>query len=296
MNKFFLSSIASCLFGLSFSVHVQSDAAEINISQLSDSVYMLSSSSGGNLGVSIGEDGTFMIDDKYARDAPAILEALESIGGAAPDYLANTHHHGDHTGGNQIFGDKDALIIAHRNVRKWMKSGYEVKTFNMVVEPAAKSALPSITYEDDIRLHINGDDVHLIHVANAHTDNDSIVHFPNANVIHTGDVFFNGFFPYIDINRGGSLSGVIKALGVVAELADDDTQIIPGHGGMATKKDALSTMEILSTAHERLSKLEAKGMTLEEVIAAKPLSDIEKKWGGVMFSAEQWIGTIWGGL
>jgi len=296
MNKFLVSIIVAPALSIAFSMQAQSEAKPINVSQLTDNIYMLSSESGGNLGVSIGEDGTFMIDDKYAPDAPVILEALKSIGGQAPSYLANTHHHGDHTGGNQFFGEQGALIIAHTNLRKWMKSGYEVKAFNMVVEPASKEALPSITYDEDIRLHLNGDDVHLIHVANAHTDNDSIVHFSNANVIHTGDTFFNGFFPFIDVGRGGSLPGVIKALGLVAELADENTQIIPGHGPMATKRDVETTIEMLSLAHKRLNRLQSDGATLEEAIAAKPIADIEEKWGGVMFTADQWIGTVWKGL
>ena len=296
MNRYAISILAGVLTGITSLANSQNEPAKIDIDRLTESVYMLSSSSGGNLGVSIGADGTFMIDDKFEADGPAILKALESIGGTSPDYLANTHHHSDHTGSNQFFGEQGALIVAHRNLRKRMEAGYEVRAFSAVVEPAPKSALPSLTYGDDIHFYLNDDDLHLIHVANAHTDNDSIVHFAKANIIHTGDTFFNGFFPFIDTGAGGSLSGVIKALNLVAELADDETRIIPGHGPLATKDDVLSTVTMLGMARERLTQLQSEGASLEAAIAARPLTDIEEKWGGVMFTADQWIGVVWEGL
>lgn len=293
MNKFLVWLIGFPLLGMSAFAQSQDGDKNLVANELADGLYMLSSTSGGNLGVSIGEDGTFMIDDKFAADGPYILGVLEELGGSAPQYLVNTHHHGDHTGGNQFFGDKGAQIVAHRLLRDRMKAGYEVKTFNMVVPPAPKAALPSITYDTNMRLHLNGEDIHLIHVTNAHTDNDSIVHFEKANVIHTGDTFFNGFFPFIDTGSSGSLAGVIEALKQVAELANDQTKVIPGHGALASKGDVIITIEMLSLAYKRLSLLKKDGQSLEQAIAVKPLTDIEEKWGGVMFSADQWIGVVW---
>lgn len=281
---------------LALPVHAQDGDKNIQAQELAKGLYMLSSGSGGNLGVSIGEDGTFMIDDKYAADGPFILEKLESLGGSTPAYLTNTHHHFDHTGSNEFFGERGSTIVAHKNLRDRIKAGYTVKAFNVEVDPVSASALPTLTYETDMRLHLNDEDIRLIHVANAHTDNDTLVHFEKANVIHAGDTFFNGFFPFIDTGSGGSLPGVIAALQKVAELANEHTQVIPGHGPLASKSDVIITIDMLSLAHKRLSQMKADGKTKQQVIAAKPLTDIEEKWGGVMFSAYQWIDVVWDGL
>ena len=266
-----------------------------SVQPVTDNIYMLMGK-GGNIGVMVGKDGTFAIDDQYAPQTPAILEAIESVGGDAPTYVINTHFHGDHTGGNENLGEGGALILAHDNVRKRLVEGYQIPAFNMVVSPAKPVALPVVTFNDELALHINGDELRAHFVANAHTDGDSIIRFKKANVIHAGDTFFNGFYPFIDVRHGGTLKGAIAAADAILAMSDDDTKIIPGHGPLATKQDMQVYRAMLATAFERLSKLKAEGKSMMEAQAAKPLADLQEKWGGVMFDSNTWISLIYAGL
>lgn len=295
-NKFLMIPVFAVVALFSAMTFAQQQAMKINISKVTDKVYMLSTVNSGNVGAYIGEEGTFIIDDKYAVDAPGILDALESAGGSSPEYLVNTHYHGDHSGGNEFFGERGTLIVAHENVRKRLSEGYELKAFNSVAEPSPEIALPKITYAQGAQIHLGGETAHLIHVPNAHTDTDTLVHFESSNVIHAGDTMFNGFFPFIDTEHGGTLPGMILALILISELADENTKIIPGHGPLASKADVLSTIETLSAAHKRLVTIKNGGASLSEAIARKPLADIEEDWGGVIFTADQWIGVVWDGL
>lgn len=266
-----------------------------SVQPVTDNIYMLMGK-GGNIGVMVGKDGTFAIDDQYAPQTPAILEAIESVGGDAPTYVINTHFHGDHTGGNENLGEGGALILAHDNVRKRLVEGYQIPAFNMVVSPAKPVALPVVTFNDELALHINGDELRAHFVANAHTDGDSIIRFKKANVIHAGDTFFNGFYPFIDVRHGGTLKGAIAAADAILAMSDDDTKIIPGHGPLATKQDLQVYRAMLATAFERLSKLKAEGKSMMEAQAAKPLADLQETWGGVMFDSNTWISLIYAGL
>ena len=290
-----LSAVAAIILVNSLAFTAIADDDAIAVTQVTENIYMLSGR-GGNLGALIGDDGTFLIDDQYAAEAPKILEALASIGGDSPEFLINTHYHGDHTGGNEILGEAGALIMAHENVRARLADGYELKAFGMNVDPAPTAALPVVTYASDVTVHLNGDVAHIIHIANAHTDGDSIVVFEKANVIHTGDLMFNGFFPFIDISHGGSVKGMARALRQIAAMADEQTKIIPGHGPLAAKSDALAAADMLDTAYERLSELRSQGLSAEQAIAQNPLADLDKDWGGVIFSAEKWIGVVYDGL
>jgi len=262
---------------------------------VTEQIYMLSGQ-GGNIGLFIGEDGTFLIDDQFAPLTEKIVAAIKSVGGDYPKFLINTHYHGDHTGGNEKLGQGGALIFSHDNVRERLKTGSFSEAFNMKQASVSKEGLPVVTFSEDISFHLNGDRIHAMHVPHAHTDGDSFIHFTKANVIHAGDFFFNGFYPFIDVSHGGSLKGMIKAVDKVLSLMDDQTKIIPGHGPMGDKEQLTRYREMLGIAYERLRTLKAEGKTAQEAVAAKPLADLEATWGDGLFKSDRWIQLIYPGV
>lgn len=268
---------------------------DIGSIKVTDNIHMLTGN-GGNIGVLIGTDGTFMIDDKFAPLSEAIVAKVEALGGAAPKYLLNTHFHGDHTGGNENLGKSGSLIVAHENVRKRLAAGSEIAAFKMVMPPQSGAALPVITFSRDIRFYLNGETIDVVHVPAAHTDGDSFVHFPDANVIHTGDVVFNGFYPFIDVAHGGTVSGMIDATDSILALADERTRIIPGHGPLADKAQVRAYRDMLMTARERLGKLRAAGKTVAQAVAEKPLADLDAEWSDGIFSSDRWIELVYDGV
>lgn len=268
------------------------DTAALTVQPVAQGIYMLSGR-GGNIGLMVGEDGTFLIDDQFSPATPQILAAIESVGGTSPRFLINTHFHGDHTGGNENFGDAGALVMAHENVRNRLKNGYQVAAFNKEAGPAPKSALPVVTFDEGLSLHLNGEQIRAIHVDNAHTDGDSFIQFQSLNVVHAGDILFNGFFPFVDGPNGGRLKGMITAVNRILEIADENTRIIPGHGPLANLEDLKAYRAMLETAFQRLSKLRDQRLTLEQVIARKPLADLDPIWGKGIFTADQWIAVVY---
>ncbi|MBT8374426.1 MAG: MBL fold metallo-hydrolase [Deltaproteobacteria bacterium] len=272
-----------------------SDDVEIKAVKVTDQIYMIAGQ-GGNIGLFIGEDGTFLIDDQFAPLTEKILEAIKAVGGQHPRFLINTHYHGDHTGGNEKIGQAGTLIVSHDNVRERLISGAYIGAFKMKLPPVSKAGLPVVTFSKDIKFHINGDMVMVKHVPHAHTDGDSFIYFQDANVIHAGDLFFNGFYPFIDVNHGGSLKGMIKGLDKVLRIADDQTKIISGHGPLGDRQQLASYRQMLGVAYERLKTLKAEGKTAEEAAAAKPLDDLEATWGNGLFKGDQWIQLVYSGV
>ncbi len=270
-------------------------AQEVTTEKVTESIYVIKGK-GGNIGVFIGDDGTFMIDDKFAPMSGNIMKALKSVGASEPKYLLNTHFHGDHTGGNEDFGDAGATIIAHHNVYQRLADGSSIAAFAMETPPAPDTALPVLTFDSELVFNINGERVRTFHVPSAHTDGDAMVHFEDSNVIHTGDIFFNGFYPFIDVSNGGSVQGVIDAANQALALANADTKIIPGHGPMADKAQLLEYRDMLVTVEQRLSKMKADGKMVDQVIAEFPLMDLEELWGNGMFNGDKWIGLIYDGI
>jgi cyclase len=262
---------------------------------VADQIYMIAGQ-GGNIGLFIGEDGTFLIDDQFAPLTEKILEAIKSVGGVYPRFLINTHYHGDHTGGNEKLGQGGTLIVSHDNVRERLISGAYIGAFNMNLPPTAKEGLPVVTFSKNIKFHLNNDTVMVKHVPHAHTDGDSFIYFQTANVIHAGDLFFNGFFPFIDVNHGGSLKGMIIAVDMVLSLTDDKTKIIAGHGPLGDKAQLALYRQMLGIVYERLGKLKAEGKTAQEAVAAKPLADLEATWGDGLFKGDLWIELIYSGV
>lgn len=280
---------------MSLATIVQADEVTITAVPVTKQIYMITGK-GGNLGLFIGADGTFLIDDQFAPLTDKIIATIKSVGGDTPKFLINTHYHGDHTGGNENLGGDGTLIFSHDNVRERLSAGSYIAAFKMKREPVAKEGLPVVTFSEDISFHLNGDSVHAMHVPHAHTDGDSFIHFKTANVIHAGDIFFNGFYPFIDVNHGGSLKGMIAAADRILALTDDNTRIIAGHGPLADKAQLASYREMLGVAYERLRTLKEEGKTVQEAVAAKPLEDLEATWGDGLFKSDRWIELVYSGV
>lgn len=290
--KGLIPSIVFVLLGLSTAAAQE----PIKTVKVRDGVYMLVGQ-GGNIGLSIGEDGTFMIDDQFAPLTPKHLEAIRAAGGQPPKFLINTHYHTDHTGGNENLGKAGTVIFSHDNVRERLTVETVLKAFNMVTPPQPKDALPVVTYTGEITFHLNDDTLRAFHVPRAHTDGDSVIHFKSANVVHAGDIFFNGLYPFIDVDHGGTVKGMVRAADAILALVDGEkTKIIPGHGPLGDRAQLRAYRDMLATAYERLSSLKAKGMSAEEAAQEKPLADLEERWGKGMFPGETWIGLVYGGL
>lgn len=210
-----------------------------------------------------------------------------------PGFLINTHYHGDHTGGNENLGKTGTLIASHHNVRERLANGSFIKAFGMKSPAANKVALPVVTFSDDMHFHINDETVRAIHVPNAHTDGDSFIHFEKSNVVHAGDVFFNGFYPFIDAAGGGSMRGTIRAVDAILAITDSRSKIIPGHGPLADRKQLVDYRNMLNTAYTRLLKLKNAGVSAEDAVMHGPLDDLEGKWGGGIFTGDRWITIVY---
>lgn len=288
---FFIAVALSAILLVSFSSRAQ-NPVQVDAIQVRDNVYMLTGQ-GGNIGLLTGADGSFMIDDQFAPLTEKIIAATRSVGGDTPKYLINTHFHGDHTGGNENLGDQGTLIMSHHGVRERLANGSFIAAFGMKSEPASQSALPTITFSENMHLHLNGETLRVIHVPRAHTDGDSFVKFENSNVLHSGDLFFNGFFPFIDSANGGSLRGMIVGADAMLALTDSDSRIIPGHGPLADRGDLQAYRDMLATAYARLLKLKNEGLSVEDAIVNAPLDDLEAKWGGGIFDTDKWISIVY---
>jgi len=261
----------------------QDVATRIQSTEVVPGLYMLEGAdgqfAGGNMGLLIGDDGVVLIDDGLEPVGAALLDAIADLTGDPVDYLINTHVHADHVGSNAAIHEAGATIVAHDNIRSRMASDAE--------NPVSATALPEITFSDSVTLHLNGMRLHVMHVANAHTDGDGIILFPDINVIHTGDVMFNGLFPFIDMDAGGSVEGYLAAQDRVIGLADDETIIIPGHGPLAKKADLQRTRNMIADCYARVRSLVAAGKSEEEIVAANPLADYHDDWNWDFITTER---------
>ena len=264
------------------------DKTEIKTEKLSPTTYVMYGA-GGNLGLSIGEDAVFVIDDQYAPMTPKITAAIKALTDKPVQFVLNTHWHGDHTGGNENFGKTGTLIVAHENVRKRMSSEQFIQLFKSQVPASPRVALPVVTFTNDITFHLNGDEVFVFHVPKAHTDGDAIVHFRKSNVIHMGDTYFNGLYPFIDTSSGGTPDGVIAAADRALAHADDKTRIIPGHGPISNKAELKVYRDMLATVNGRIKVLMKEGKKAGEIVDAKPSAEFDEKWGKAFISPGRFI-------
>lgn len=250
-------------------------AVEIKSIEVAPGIYMLEGA-GGNIGLSVGPDGPFMIDDQFAPLSAKIEAAVAALSDKKVRFLVNTHWHGDHAGGNEPFRAAGAVIVAHDNVRKRLKEGLKASKFE--TPPAPDGALPVITFSEATTFFWNGEEIRIKHPAPAHTDGDAIVHFIDADVVHMGDVFFNGRYPFIDVDSGGSIDGFITAQEAVLATIDDDTKIIPGHGPLSNKAELAAATAMLKDVRARVKALVERGLDEEAAVKAKPLENLDEKW------------------
>jgi cyclase len=244
------------------------DTVQVRTQALSGGVYMLTGS-GGNIGLAVGDDAVFVVDDQFAPLTPKILAAIAAVTPKPVKFVVNTHWHPDHTGGNENLGKAGALLVAHENVRKRLSTEQFIQAMNRREPPAPKGALPVVTFTESLTFHVNGDSLVVVHVPPAHTDGDAIVFFTKANVIHMGDVFVSDRLPFVDLSSGGSIHGIIGAAEKAIAMANDDTKIIPGHGPLANRSRLATWRDALVALRDRMQREIAAGKTADEVVAAK---------------------------
>lgn len=255
---------------------------EVKATPIKGAVHMLTGM-GGNIGVSAGDDGVLIIDDQFAPLAEKIAAQLGELGSDKPKYVINTHYHGDHTGSNAFFhSHKGATIFAHENVRVRLAGDENVKP----------EALPAVTYEDGIKIYFNNETLHVMHLPVGHTDGDSVVWFEQPNVMHTGDLFFNGMFPYIDQGAGGNVEGYMESVQHLLNKIDDDTIIIPGHGKVGSKAEYATFLSMISETFDYVKALKQDGKTLDD-IKSMGLDDKWAKWSWNFINEEKWISTLY---
>lgn len=283
---------AALVAAMTGTVAAQEPEATVRTEAVAPGIYALYGS-GGNIGASVGADGVFLVDDQYAVMTPKIAAALAKLSPDAPRFVLNTHWHGDHTGGNENLAAKGSLIVAHDNVRVRMSTEQFNKFFERATPASPAKALPVVTFNDSVSFFLNGDEVRGVHVANAHTDGDVFIHFRKANVIHAGDVFFAGRYPFIDLDSGGSVAGVIAAVDRMLELADAGTKIIPGHGDVTDEAGLAAYREMLAATSARVGELAKAGKSVDEVLAAKPTADFDAELTWTFITPERYVRILY---
>ena len=269
---------------------------QITVSKVSGNVYMLQGE-GGNIGASVGEDGIVVVDDQYAPLAEKIEAALKGVTDKPVRFIINTHYHGDHTGGNAYF-QKQAPIIAHDNVRKRLEAGRpagNLGSISMDHKPAPKEALPIITFDHDVTVHLNGEDIRALHFPAGHTDGDAVIFFPKNNVVHMGDDFVRYGFPFIDVASGGSVLGMMVAMEKVSTQLPPDVKVIPGHGAISNLDDVREYVKMLKETATVVQKALSEHKTLEQMKQEKILEPW-KKWSGEFIDSDKFTETLYNSL
>jgi cyclase len=288
--------VSSILFATLFTATGYADDSfndiEIQTIKAADGIYMLTGK-GGNIGLSVGTDGAFLIDDQFAPLTDKIQAAITQVSDKPVKFVLNTHWHPDHTGGNENLGSSGTVIVAHDNVRKRLSVDNFIEMFNMQSSAMAAAGLPVITFGDAITFHLNDDEILVRHVMNAHTDGDAIVHFKHANVIHAGDTYFSGMYPFIDASSGGSNDGYIRAIDQVLAQANENTVIIPGHGPISNKQELAAWRDMLETIIDRIRAMVGENASLEQVQASLPTKAFDEKYGGGFINNETFVKMLY---
>jgi len=287
--------LIALIFASTNSLAAQDKPVEFTTIQLSDSVYMLRGR-GGNVGISNGKDGVYIIDDQVSPITNQLLQAIRKISNKPIRFVINTHYHADHTGGNETIGGAGAVIIAHDNIRKRMTTEQVSIFMQNTTPPYAENALPIVTFNDSMSLHLNGETATAYHVANGHTDGDSIIHFPVSNVIHMGDMYFNNQYPYVDLDAGGSMQGLLAAADLALSMANESTRIIPGHGPLGIMEDLKNYRDYLVKASANVQELIDQEMNLQQIIAAEPTKEWDEELGKTWITPAQFVTFIYNSL
>ena len=285
-----LVPIVLLLFAISVTAQTDFSKVEIKVTKVAGNVYMLEGA-GGNIGVSVGDDGILIVDDQFAPLADKIRAALKGIADKKLRFILNTHWHGDHTGGNVAFGP-EAPVIAHDNVRKRMAVEQKSEVFKRTTPASPKEALPVITFNQNLTVHFNGEEIRAIHFPQGHTDGDSVIFFAGSNVVHLGDDFFAGRFPFVDLESGGSVEGLTKNIGEIITKIPAGAKLIPGHGPLSGIEDLMNYHNMLVTTSDIVRAKIKAGKTLEQ-IKSEGLPDTWKSWGTGFIKTDVWLETIY---
>jgi cyclase len=267
------------------------EAPPLEVHDLGEGLAMLAGR-GGNIGVLVGPDGALVVDDQFAPVTPQIEAAVAGLGSRSIRFVLNTHWHGDHTGGNENLARGGAVVVAHENVRARMSQDQWNPLRETTTKASPPAALPIITFAEGIRFHLNGQVVDVLHVDPAHTDGDAIVVFRGANVLHLGDTYFNGLYPYIDLPSGGSVDGVIAAAERALALCDDETRIIPGHGALSNAVELRAYRDMLVAVRRAVVQSIEQGRSADEIVASNPTAAWDEKLGGGFLSPESFVRIV----
>lgn len=270
------------------------DDVEVRVEPVAGNIYALFAQ-GGNIGVSVGEDGVFMIDDQYAPLTAKIIAAIATLSDQPVRFLINTHYHGDHTGGNENMGKAGTVIIGHDNIRARLQARPLGQSGGWT-EEGGRHGLPVITFNAEMSFHLNGDEARAVHFANGHTDGDSLIHFKGANVIHMGDLMFNGLYPYIDVDAGGSVDGMLAAYEAAIAMSDADTKIIPGHGPLSDRAGMMANRDMIQTVRDRVAAMIAEGKSMDEIVAAAPSAEFDEDYTWSFIGPERFVRSVYNSL
>jgi glyoxylase-like metal-dependent hydrolase (beta-lactamase superfamily II) len=280
--------------GLSCAFAQEQPEVRVESQQLAKNLYLLMDSGGmGNTTVLTGDDGVLMVDTKVPGTVDKLLEKIHELSEKPIRFAILTHWHFDHIGGNEKVAETGAAIFAHENVRKRMGMAHDMKVLNVKVPPAPESARPLMTYSKDTTFHLNGEDVKVFHIKPGHTDGDSVVFYQKANVIHMGDLYFEGMYPYIGIYSGGSINGMIDVIHQVLPMMDENTKVVPGHGPLSNVTKLREYVSMLTEIRDKISRLMKQGKTMEEVVAAKPTGAFDDKWGKGLLSPDRFAALVY---
>jgi cyclase len=274
---------------------VNFDTVTVKAQHLRGSVYVITGA-GGNIGLSVGDDAAFLVDDQFAPLVPKIIAAIRGITNKDVRYVVNTHWHGDHTGGNEPLGKAGSVIVAQANVRKRMSTEQFLARFNQRFPPSPRAALPVVTFADSVTMHVNGDDMTAVHVPAAHTDGDALVFFAAANVIHMGDTFMTIGYPFIDLASGGTANGFVRAADRALASCNAQTIVIPGHGPTTDCAGLRAWRTMLATIQDRVRAEMQRGRTLAQIQAAGLTKEFDDRWGKSFIPAADFLESVYQSL
>ncbi|GAK52241.1 beta-lactamase domain protein [Candidatus Moduliflexus flocculans] len=294
-----VSVMITMIVMVSSAAFAQDDVSKIEITsqQVADGVYVLNTVTGGNIGLSVGDQGIFMVDTGQAVELmDKIMAEISKISPQPVRLALNTHWHFDHIAGNEYLGQKGVTLLSHENVWKRLTTEQKLTAFNMTIPPAAKEGQPVETFSDAMTLHLNGDDIVISHPGAAHTDGDALVYWQKANVLQTGDLYFEGLYPFIDVEHGGSINFMIDVATKVMETINDTTKIIPGHGPVSDKAKMQAYVAMLTGIRDNIRALIAEGKTMEDIVAAKPTQQFDNIWGKGFLTPDQFTQLVYSDL